>query len=73
MRRMRLAVIALFFAPALLAGGSCALGEEEEPGCREDAECAEGFVCRGGACFHITTSLSPPNDPGVKDDAGDGG
>jgi hypothetical protein len=67
MSRTRLAAIALLsLAPLIGAGGVCALGEEEEPGCRDDALCGEGYVCRGGACFRITTGLSTP-DPGEEE------
>lgn len=59
----------LLLAPLIAAGGACALGEEEEPGCRGDAHCDDGFVCRGGACFRITTGPSPPLDLD-EDDAG---
>lgn len=72
-RRLFAAIAVFFVAPALVGGASCALGEEEEPGCRADAECPEGFLCRGGACLRITTPLSPPNDPGAVNDGGDGG
>lgn len=65
-------------APLLLAlavgPAGCALGEEEEPGCRRDADCEPAFVCRAGACFAITTGLSPPLAPDAgHEDAGDGG
>lgn len=60
----------LLLAPLIAAGGACALGEEEEPGCRGDVHCGDGFVCRGGACFRITTGPSPPPGPD-EDDAGD--
>lgn len=59
-----------------LAGAAgCVVGEEEAPGCRQDSECEEGFVCRAGACLRVTTGLSPPRDPedAGQDEAGDGG
>jgi hypothetical protein len=57
------------------ASGACALGGDEEPGCRDDAECGGDFVCRAGACFRVTTGLLPPQDPAAGDagDAGDAG
>lgn len=60
---------------ALFVPIACVLGSEEEPGCHNDAECDDGFVCRSGACFRITTDLSPPRDPAMNDagDAGDTG
>lgn len=49
---------------AALAG--CVLGEPEEPGCSEDAECGEGFSCRAGACFEETPgSAFVPSDAGA--------
>lgn len=52
-----------------IAAGACVFGSRD-PGCASDADCDQGFVCREGACFEITTPRSPPNDPR---DAGDGG
>lgn len=62
---------ALAIALGALASGvaSCVLGSDE-PGCHDDTECDDGFVCRAGACFRVTTSRSPPVDQA---DAGDGG
>jgi hypothetical protein len=49
----------------------CALGAEQEPGCRLDADCGEGWICRAGACFQTTTGRSSAVvDSG---DAGDAG
>jgi hypothetical protein len=64
-------VLLLLFAAPLFVCAACALGEEDEPGCHADAECGGGFVCRAGACFRLTTGLSPPQDPA--EDGGDGG
>jgi hypothetical protein len=57
---------------ALLAAAvpACAIGPAEDPGCHKDPDCDLGFVCRAGACFRVTTTESPPNDPA---DAGAGG
>ena len=64
-----MAIFSLIFG--ILAGGSaCVIGEDEEPGCKADEACGEGFLCRAGACFRVTTGLTPPKDPA---DAGDGG
>ena len=58
-------------APALIAlatlCGACALGDEE-PGCRDDAECPDGFLCRAGACFRIAAGEGPA-DAGSDADA----
>ena len=54
----------------LISGlSACSIGEEE-PGCQSDEACGEGYLCRAGACFRVTTGLTPPKDPA---DAGDGG
>ena len=34
-----------------------------------DEACGEGYLCRAGACFRVTTGLTPPQDPA---DAGAG-
>jgi hypothetical protein len=57
-----LVAFAVLFAACVVGSG--------DPGCRSDAECDEGFTCRAGACFRLTTGASPPADPS---DAGDGG
>lgn len=54
----------------LFAAAACALGDEDEPGCETDEACGEGYLCRAGACFRVTTGLTPPKEP---EDAGDGG
>ncbi len=46
----------------------CALGPEQAPGCKVDADCDDGFTCVAGACFRTPTPTSPPAV-----DAGDGG
>lgn len=60
--RVRAAWIAL--AVALGAAVGCALGPEQEPGCKVDADCDEGFVCKAGACFRTTTGHTPPEADG---------
>jgi len=62
---------------AIAAVASCAVGEEEEPGCHRDADC-DGGTCRNGACFKVTFGQSPPVDPpgddaGSTDSSSDGG
>jgi hypothetical protein len=48
----------------------CALGPEQDPGCRSNADCDPGFTCRAGACFDTTTPRSPPADAGDGEDGG---
>jgi hypothetical protein len=68
--RPRGIVIGSVLSSALLL--ACALGDEDEPGCRSDGECDVGFVCRAGACFRYTTEQSPPHDPAdARDDRPD--
>ncbi|MFT3774887.1 MAG: hypothetical protein QM820_56790 [Minicystis sp.] len=52
---------------ALLTALGCALGPEAGSGCRDDAECDDGFTCRAGACFQATTGGSPPETDGGAD------
>ncbi|MCC6554778.1 MAG: hypothetical protein IT372_17525 [Polyangiaceae bacterium] len=64
----RAAAASLALAFALAAG--CVLGGEPA-GCRDDAECPGGFICRAGACFRGTTGRSPPaDDHEEEEDAG---
>lgn len=64
-------VIGAAFAVGAAAG--CVLGEPEDPGCSEDAECDEGYFCRAGACFRETSGGGPaPKDAG-SDAPSDGG
>jgi Cys-rich repeat protein len=61
-------VIGLASGLAALAG--CVLGEPVDPGCTEDAECGEGYVCRAGACFEeIPGGAFVPPDAGADADA----
>jgi hypothetical protein len=69
--RGRFAGIWLGFPAILLGISACALGVEEEPGCRSDEACGEGYLCRAGACFRVTTGLTPPQDSSDAGDAGD--
>lgn len=64
----RLVVIAFAWGIAAVLG--CVLGSPEEPGCTEDAECEDGFVCRAGACLEEITGAPLPQDAGVDGDAG---
>lgn len=48
---------------------SCALGSPDEPGCTEEAECEEGFVCRAGACIEKLPFTPQPSDAGTDGDA----
>jgi Cys-rich repeat protein len=50
----------------------CVLGGPGKPGCSEDGDCAAGFVCRAGACFHESSGGAfVPADAGDAGDAGD--
>ena len=57
-------VLSAGVAIVLTALDGCALGTEQEPGCHADAECADGGICRAGACFWATTGLTNPGDAG---------
>lgn len=64
--------IVLGLAAWIAALVGCVLGEAEEPGCVEDAECGEGYACRAGACFReLSGSPFVPADAGA--DAADDG
>ncbi|MCK6591277.1 MAG: hypothetical protein L6Q76_27310 [Polyangiaceae bacterium] len=62
-----LGVFSLVFG--LFAAAACAVGDDEEPGCESDEACGDGYLCRRGACFRVSTGLTPPSDPA---DAGGG-
>ncbi|MEZ4301512.1 MAG: hypothetical protein R3B70_41645 [Polyangiaceae bacterium] len=65
-------VIGIAAVGACLAIG-CVLGSPEEPGCAEDAECDDGFVCRAGACVRELPFTPSIQDAGADGDAGGGG
>jgi Cys-rich repeat protein len=66
--------IGIAFVGGLVAAAGCVLGSPEPPGCAEDAECEDGFVCRAGACLEELTGTPLPGDAGASGDAdaGDG-
>jgi hypothetical protein len=57
------------FVGGMAAAAGCVLGSPEAPGCAEDAECEDGFVCRAGACMRELTGTPPPEDAGADADA----
>jgi Cys-rich repeat protein len=61
--RARWALVPFFFLAA------CTLGEPEEPGCRTDAECGQGLVCRAGACFRFIGDPAPLGDADASDES----
>jgi hypothetical protein len=64
----------LLWLAALAVFAGCVLGSPDDPGCTEDAECGEGFSCRGGACFRENHGGLPvPADAGADTDVLDGG
>lgn len=55
----------IVFAGGVAALAGCVLGSPEPPGCAEDAECDDGFVCRAGACLEELTGAPVPQDAGA--------
>lgn len=67
--RVRRSLGLLLFVCGIAAAAGCVLGSPEPPGCAEDAECEEGFVCRAGACLEELTGAPLPQDAGADGDA----
>lgn len=68
---MRRAAVIGFASWMTVSAAACVLGEPEDPGCVEDAECDEGYSCRAGACLEeVPGGPFVPADGGAGADAG---
>ena len=62
-RRRACFTLALLGSLGVAAAG-CAFGPESAGGCRSDADCEAGAVCRRATCYRFTTPVEAPGEAG---------